>query len=107
GKMEALQDFFTQSPILAILFLAGIVVFVAVVLLSSAKENQRYSASPAKLDESEHRLDFQAHVNRGNEMLAQYNFDRALAHFQEAVKIKNSDPAIHFKIGRIFVQKED
>lgn len=51
--------------------------------------------------------DFFDYVNLGNQHSQHYEWDQALACFQAAVKIKPSEASIHFKIGRIYTQKED
>jgi tetratricopeptide (TPR) repeat protein len=101
-----------QSPVLVILLVLGTIAVIAAVLLRSPKEKgilgKEYKIPAGMLPEGQDQnLGFMEHLNRGNEALAQYDFDQALLHFQEAVKLKNSDPSVHFKIGRIFLQKDD
>jgi len=52
-------------------------------------------------------MDFIGHINRGNEHLSNYEFEKALLHFQGALKLRPNEPTLHFKIGRIFMQRED
>ncbi len=52
-------------------------------------------------------LDFIGHMNRGNEALGNYEYEKALRHYQSALKIKPTEATVHFKIGRIFMQRED
>ncbi len=46
-------------------------------------------------------------IQRGNTLLAQYQLDEALVLFQEALRYRNTDASLHFKIGRIYLQKKD
>jgi tetratricopeptide (TPR) repeat protein len=94
----------------AMIFAIGI--FIVAVLMRSPKDRHLSGGDynlPAgsALNTGETTLSLADHINRGNELLAQYEFDKALGHFQEALKLKSNDPSIHFKIGRIFLQKED
>ncbi|MBX2861306.1 MAG: tetratricopeptide repeat protein [Vampirovibrio sp.] len=53
------------------------------------------------------KLDFIGHINAGNKAMTNYQFETALEHFQEALTFRQDDPTLHFKIARLFVQKED
>lgn len=52
-------------------------------------------------------MDFVGCVNKGNEYLTNYQTDEALSYFQAALKLRPNEPSVHFKIGRIFSQKEN
>ncbi len=110
SMMQDILDLFSFSP-----FLAGIISVLLIVLAFLffvklypevlSKEDEDGSDASA-LSEDREAL-FLALINKGNELLGQYEFDKALAQFQEALKLKSGDAAVHFKVGRIFLQKED
>lgn len=99
-----------QSPFAATVLLAVIVLFVIYAFLKSPEDGggiSNYKKPTGVSVDSDEAMDFMTLINKGNDYLTQYEFDQALAHFQEALKFKNNDPSVHFKIGRIYLQKED
>lgn len=99
-----------QSPIAATALLIAIVVFFIYAFLKSPESSgglNNYKKPTGASVDKEEAMDFMSLINKGNDYLAQYEFDQALVHFQEALKFKNNDPSVHFKIGRIYLQKED
>lgn len=96
-----------QSAIVGVLMILGVALFIIMVLMKSPKE-KHLSASP-QADEPVEDLTagFMDYINQGNTALSQFQYDKALECFQAALKIKNSEPSLHFKIGRVFAQKED
>lgn len=100
-----------MEPILfTLVFVAAGLVVVLLVLRSFSQGDLLRQSAGAETDKP---LDqdtlsaFREHVNRGNDLLARYEFDRALEEFQEALKLRKNEPSLHFKIGRVFLQKED
>lgn len=109
--MERLEFIF-QSPVWMGILIIGLLVVVGIVLVRNPQNRagtiKDYNIPGLQTDTPDDQpLSLADHLNRGNALLAQYNFDQALAHFQEALKLKTNDPAIHFKVGRIFLQKDD
>ena len=109
--LDATLDMLLSSPLTAILFAVVFVIMAlsAIVKLFpevlSRKEEEEVQGGEPLPEELE--ATFAHYLNKGNEYLGQYEFDKALAQFQEAVKLKGNDPSVHFKIGRIFLQKDD
>ncbi|MGE0199558.1 MAG: tetratricopeptide repeat protein [Candidatus Melainabacteria bacterium] len=99
-----------ESPIALLLLLVVILVVVWVVMTNPTASRvlgKEMSDSPEEPPEPEEVLDYHGHINRGNQYLSSYEYDKAMRHFQMAMKINNVDPALHFKIGRVYLQKED
>jgi tetratricopeptide (TPR) repeat protein len=97
-----------QSGVVMVLMILGLGLIIFMILLKSPKQKELGdlpgNGLPAPPDANTSFLD---HMNQGNSMLAQYEYDKALEHFQAALKLKSSEPSVHFKIGRVFLQKED
>ena len=89
------------------ILIAVIAVFVVAILMRTSQKNPQYPVSNATILDSASELSYADHVRLGNEAAGQYDFDKSLAHFQEALKLKSDEPALHFKIGRLFIQKAD
>jgi Tfp pilus assembly protein PilF len=58
----------------------------------------------------EHNLRFvnsaRLHLNLGNAYIAEKNYDKALFHLREAVKIEDSYPQTHYNIANIYIQQK-
>ncbi len=108
--LGTLESLIQSSPVFAgallILFLIILGYFSVVLFRAPANRRTEYPI-PEVVAEGEETLDFMGHINRGNELLGDFNYDKALHHYQEAVKLKPGEAAVHFKIGRVFLQKED
>lgn len=103
------MDLILQSPVLMAILILVIAVFVLAILMRTppAKPKEYPNAGSVILDSAAAALSYTDHVRMGNEAAGQYDFDTSLAHFQEALRIKGTEPALHFKIGRLFIQKAD
>jgi tetratricopeptide (TPR) repeat protein len=77
------------------------------ILLRSPKQETGVPVSNNTVTEVDPALAFIEQMNLGNARLAQYDYDKALEHFQAALKLKHTEPSVHFKIGRVLLQKED
>ena len=109
---EAIGSLMETSPIfggaLLLIFLV-LIVWFGNSLLRAPKDRIHEYHIPT-IDEvpgQQEELDFIGHMNRGNELLGEYSYDKALHHFHAALKLKPSDTAVHFKMGRVYLQKED
>ena len=102
-------DIVLQSPFLVAVFVLITSASVITILLRSPQETARYKLANQNQETFPETLTYADHVRLGNEAAGKYEFDKALAHFQEAIKLrgKEAEPALHFKVGRLFVQKAD
>jgi len=82
-----------------------------VMVITKALQDKMNKASavpaPAATIQPDPSAGFLELINQGNACMAKFDYDSALAHFQEALKLKPSEPSLHFKIGRLFIQKQD
>lgn len=104
-------DTLLQSPVLMGVFILITSIIVITILLRTPQGKAKYNLSGASLPNATSATELSAddHIRLGNEAAAAYDFDKALSHFQMALKLKGktAEPALHFKIGRLFVQKAD
>lgn len=96
-----------QSAIVGVLMILGVALFIIMVLMKSPKEKHLSASTPADEPAEDTAASFIEYINQGNTALTQFQYDKALDCFQAALKIKNNEPSLHFKIGRVFTQKED
>ena len=101
------MDFILQSPVLMAVFLVITTIIVITILMRTTQEKTQYKLPNAMTQPVDSSLNYEECVRLGNEAAGKYEFDKALAHFQEALKLKKKDPSIHFKMGRLFIQKTD
>lgn len=103
----------TSQTTMVIVLIASVTVFIIIVIAKSPKDKTLGGGSshlkdlPGESTEKNEALTFLEHLNRGNTLVSQYQFNEALAHFKEALKLKPDEPSVHFKVGRIFLQKEN
>ncbi len=99
-----------QSTALGIVMIVGVGIIVILILMKNPKENQTglfEGRGGVKVVSKEETASFMDYINQGNTALSLFDYDKALENYQAALKIKSSDPSVHFKIGRVFTQKED
>lgn len=98
-----------QSAIVGVIMILGVALFIIVVLMKSPKEKQMSlpTLTPPPAEPTDTSAGYMDYINQGNTALSQYQYDKALDYFQAALKLKNTDPSLHFKIARVFTQKED
>lgn len=98
-----------QSTGLGIAMIVGVGIIVTFILLKTPKRNhtELFGTGAVAEPSQEAAASFLELINQGNSAFSLFDYDKALDNYQAALKIKNTDPSVHFKIGRVFTQKED
>jgi tetratricopeptide (TPR) repeat protein len=91
-----------------VLTVIGLTVFIIVAKTGTSEDPAKgEKAGKAKKKDSSPSETYLEHIRLGNDAMTQSQWETALTHFSQAIKIRNNDETVHFKLGRIFAQKED